>query len=50
MIWHSVVLHTIFALVTKQVTTNVCHKGTNKLVMLQVVFDLLNKEKRRETL
>lgn len=39
----------IFALVTKQVTTNVCHKDTNKLVMLQVVFDILDK-KREEKL
>lgn len=37
----------IFALVTKQVTTNVRRKGTNKLVMLQVVFDILD-EKREE--
>ena len=49
MIWHFIVLHIIFALVTKQVTTNVCHKGTNKLVMLQVVFDILDK-KREEKL
>ena len=49
MIWHFVVLHTIFALVTKQVTTFVRYKGTNKLVMLQAVFDILDK-KREEKL
>ena len=44
-----VVICYVFALVTKQVTTNVRHKGTNKLVMLQVVFDILDK-KREEKL
>ena len=39
----------VFALVTKQVTTFVRHKGTNKLVMLQVVFDIMDK-KREEKL
>lgn len=40
----------VFALVTKQVTTNVCHKGTNKLVMLQVVFDLLDKKREENSI
>lgn len=32
-------------LVTKQVTTNVRYKGTNKLNMLQVIFDILDKKR-----
>lgn len=48
MIWHFVVPHTIFALVTKQVTTFVRYKGTNKLVMLQVVFDIMDKKREEK--
>ena len=38
----------IFALVTKQVTTNVRYKGTTLLVRLQVIYDILDKQREEK--